>query len=189
MLFCHYRAPCRRYLAGALTSTSAYQSRITTPLIHMWSNSSGRIASCSSLHFKSGSESMSIQRLFYAFSRNLSILGYETMQLPVAPANRCSSVDLPLETPSNIPGPHWTWLLKTLQEWLTTWLQNVQVLFVCESIKLGEKSLDAASKMTFVSALSREEVRKGRLTEAREVYLVSAAQIGVRRCLVLHADA
>lgn len=52
----------------------------------------------------------------------------------------------------------------------------LQVLFVCESIKFGDRNMDKAGGLTFVSALSREEVATD---GAREVFLVSASQLGV----------
>ena len=56
-------------------------------------------------------------------------------------------------------------------------MHTLQVLFVCESIKFGDRNMDNAGGLTFVSALSREEVLE---RGAREVFLVSASQLGVR---------
>lgn len=62
---------------------------------------------------------------------------------------------------------------------------TLQVLFVCERIKFGDSKMDEAGGLTFVSALSREEVTKG---GSKEVFLVSAAQVGVRHTF-LHLSA
>eukprot|EP00892_Ulva_mutabilis_P000068 jgi/Ulvmu1/10061/UM006_0008.1 len=54
-----------------------------------------------------------------------------------------------------------------------------RVLFVCESIRFGDENIDKTGKLTFVSALSREEVAEGPRTGDPEVFLVSASQVSL----------